>query len=268
MTQSDRHLTTEQLSAFLDHQLIDEELTECKAHVDTCGQCQQELADLRQTVSLLRALPQPVLPRSFVLPTTTAVAPLSVQKTSTIVSLEEKRSRRGLTGVVTAMRVASSLVAVIGICFILSGLLLPATSVHTMASTSTASQTYAQQHSANNEPHTIGKAPDSLTPVFRSTATTAAQGDEDDQANADSPTHNQKNEPSLKPDPAKAPAASQTTKADPFGFMQSMFFIFDMSTIGGRMGLGIVLCLAGCIGYMYFSQRRKRALGYEGPRRS
>ncbi|HLX39760.1 MAG TPA: zf-HC2 domain-containing protein, partial [Ktedonobacteraceae bacterium] len=72
---NDRHLTTEQLSAFIDKQLAAEEQAACTAHLQTCQQCQQALAALRQTVMLLKALPQPALPRSFVLPTNLIVMP-------------------------------------------------------------------------------------------------------------------------------------------------------------------------------------------------
>ncbi|GAC1624569.1 MAG: hypothetical protein NVS4B7_15260 [Ktedonobacteraceae bacterium] len=62
------HLTTEQLSAFLDQQLSPQEQVICKLHLQTCEHCQSTLATLQQTVALLKALPAPSLPRSFVLP--------------------------------------------------------------------------------------------------------------------------------------------------------------------------------------------------------
>src|SRR6266568_3115535 len=71
-----QHLTTEELSAFLDEQLSSQERTTIEAHLQTCERCQHELASLRQTVALLRALPQPALPRSFVLPA--AKVPVSI----------------------------------------------------------------------------------------------------------------------------------------------------------------------------------------------
>lgn len=76
MSQHDWHLTTEQLSAYLDRQLSEEEQKEYKIHLDACEQCRQTLLELRQTVTLLHALPQPRLPRSFVLPVDTVVTPL------------------------------------------------------------------------------------------------------------------------------------------------------------------------------------------------
>lgn len=63
----DSHLTTEQLSAYLDAALSPRERTTVEQHLLTCTQCQQQLTGLRQTVALLHALPEPALPRSFVL---------------------------------------------------------------------------------------------------------------------------------------------------------------------------------------------------------
>ncbi|MBA2681641.1 MAG: hypothetical protein H0U76_25010, partial [Ktedonobacteraceae bacterium] len=69
MSKLDRHLTTEELSALLDNHLAQEEAGEDHhGHLASCQQCQQELADLKQTVRLLHALPPPPLPRSFILP--------------------------------------------------------------------------------------------------------------------------------------------------------------------------------------------------------
>ncbi len=67
MAQDKRHLTTEQLSALLDKEASAEEQAQWEAHLSTCPQCQRALTALRQTVAMLHALPQPTLPRSFVL---------------------------------------------------------------------------------------------------------------------------------------------------------------------------------------------------------
>ncbi len=55
----------EQLSALLDQQLNEQERAALEAHVQQCRACQAELASLRRNKSLLHALPQPALPRSF-----------------------------------------------------------------------------------------------------------------------------------------------------------------------------------------------------------
>lgn len=58
------------LSAYLDDALELKEHAALQAHLDACADCQHELAALRQTRALVRALPTPALPRSFSLPET------------------------------------------------------------------------------------------------------------------------------------------------------------------------------------------------------
>ncbi len=53
----------ERLSAYLDDQLSDAENAELTAHLATCERCGAELAELRGTIRLLQALPQPARPR-------------------------------------------------------------------------------------------------------------------------------------------------------------------------------------------------------------
>jgi putative zinc finger protein len=65
----------EQLSAALDGMLTPDEQAMLDAHLAGCATCSRELEELRQVRSLLRAMPQPALPRSFLLPTEDAVAP-------------------------------------------------------------------------------------------------------------------------------------------------------------------------------------------------
>ena len=63
----------EQLSALLDNQLDQQERAALEAHLRDCAECQAELASLQQTRALLRALPQPALPRNFTLSLEVAV---------------------------------------------------------------------------------------------------------------------------------------------------------------------------------------------------
>jgi anti-sigma factor RsiW len=58
----------EQLSAALDGMLTPEEQAALDAHLAGCESCRRELEELRQVRSLLRAVPEPALPRSFLLP--------------------------------------------------------------------------------------------------------------------------------------------------------------------------------------------------------
>jgi anti-sigma factor RsiW len=58
----------EQLSALLDNELAGAERADLEAHLQGCADCRAELESLRRTRALLRALPQPALPRRFLLP--------------------------------------------------------------------------------------------------------------------------------------------------------------------------------------------------------
>lgn len=58
----------EQLSAALDAMLSADEQAALDAHLAGCETCTRELEELRQVRMLLRAMPQPALPRSFLLP--------------------------------------------------------------------------------------------------------------------------------------------------------------------------------------------------------
>ena len=56
------------LSASLDDALDEEERAALAHHLEDCAACRAQLAELRRVRELLRALPQPALPRSFLLP--------------------------------------------------------------------------------------------------------------------------------------------------------------------------------------------------------
>ncbi len=60
----------ERLSAYLDRELAPDEHTAIERHLAGCRACQQALSELRNVRSLLAALPQPVPPRSLLLPLT------------------------------------------------------------------------------------------------------------------------------------------------------------------------------------------------------
>jgi hypothetical protein len=123
----ERHLTTEQLSAYIDKQLSAQEQAAYAAHLQSCTQCQQALVGLQQTVALLRALPQPSLPRSFTLPAgasylqerpalqavPTAPAPRPARRQTSW-----QRYMRG------SLRAVSTIAAVLGLIFLLSGLVI------------------------------------------------------------------------------------------------------------------------------------------------
>jgi hypothetical protein len=61
------HLTDEQISTYLDDRLAPAERASASAHLAQCEECSQTLQDFRLTVHALRALPDPPLPRSFLI---------------------------------------------------------------------------------------------------------------------------------------------------------------------------------------------------------
>ncbi|MGC8782707.1 MAG: anti-sigma factor family protein, partial [Anaerolineae bacterium] len=61
------HLHSEELSAYLDGQVRPAERRRIEAHLAGCAACRRELASLRQTVALVRALPRVPVPRAFTL---------------------------------------------------------------------------------------------------------------------------------------------------------------------------------------------------------
>jgi hypothetical protein len=171
---NDRHLTTEELSTLLDGQLSEQEQATCEAHLETCQQCRLVLAELRQTVSLLHALPQPELPRSFVLPTNVSYIQEhrdTAANTGTSANLapvqtpgeQERRRQRARTFTLRrSTRILSLIAAVIGLFILAPGVfaILPrftnnASSTSGSAGPSTVS---APQSNTNNNTHnpTIG----------------------------------------------------------------------------------------------------------------
>src|SRR5207302_4912786 len=114
------HLITGQLSAYLDKQLTPQEQAAIDAHISTCPPCQQALVELRSTVALLRAMPSVDVPRSFTLPAPIRPVPVQAARVNTEPPRRQPvphyRLRR-------AVRAVSTLAAVLGFLFILSGFL-------------------------------------------------------------------------------------------------------------------------------------------------
>ena len=69
------------LSAYIDAEVSDSDALRVEAHLAECEECRMEMAELRATVGLLRALPQFAAPRSFAL----REAPASARRTPPIV---------------------------------------------------------------------------------------------------------------------------------------------------------------------------------------
>ena len=175
---SENHLATEQLSAFLDKQLSAEEQSVVEAHLQNCQRCQDALARLRQTALLLNALPQPALPRSFVLSPGVSYLQQRPEQESAVQRPATSRTetrRTGLSNLQRMTRVVSTLVAVIGLFFLLSAV-LPTFSRGSMNSSGSATSapvngpaigSSRNQHATSTVkgtvPHTQGGSPTSST---------------------------------------------------------------------------------------------------------
>ncbi len=225
----DRHLATEQLSAFLDKQLSPEEQAICEAHLQSCQHCQNALLSLRQTVAFLQALPQPELPRSFALPTTVTylqerperqAAEDTTQATRTS-SNQARRRRSRLSSIQRATRVVSTIAAVIGLIFLLSTVLSIAHLNGGASSTSTGSAPYTSAGGSAN-----------ISPTARVKGATPHN-------QPSSPTAEQSKTPAIVPHPGQVQDQQQSSLALP-----------DISTSPGRQEIGFILLALGIIGFL------------------
>ncbi len=254
----EHHLTIEQLSAFLDKQLSRQEQVECEVHLQRCPQCQSLLADLRQTVNILHALPQPELPRSFVLPLPAhapAVAERSQRerRVTPVTPITRRRSRSWPSSLQRSTRVISTIAAVLGIFFIMSSLLTGLVTLpHGGASSTTSSPAFssAQSLSPVATPPPAVQFPNAAS-QGRSPHGTATN----DQEGVNAPT----------PVPAPVNTVKQTPRPTPSnsngqqGYAQtpSLPPILDLSMPEGRAGVGFLLLILGILGVLL--TRRKRA---------
>jgi Putative zinc-finger len=246
VAQENQHLTTEQLSALLDGEVLAEEKTREEAHLATCQRCQQELASLRRTVALLRALPQPALPRSFELPLEVA-EPVALfagtrQAAAPTLLRAPERRRQDRSYLRFAFRTLSTIAAMIGIVFVLSSIVPTLTSggISNSAS-STSSSTSGSSNSSGQVPAAtprVNHPPAVMTPSIRPAATPAASQVRTPTAHATSPDTNS-NQPSTGNWP--------------------VFLFFNLSTPEGRLGFGILLFVLGMMGYILFRRKRARA---------
>jgi len=245
---SDRHLTTEQLSALLDEQLSDEERAACEIHLRSCRQCRSALESLRQTVALLRALPMPDLPRSFILPTNLtylrerAQSPARVE-TPALTAPTMAQQRRP-TPLKHPLRILSTLVAVIGLFFLLSSLLtmLPRSMSESASSSSTTG-------APASKPQQMGHVP--ATQVRKTPAATNS-GTTNTTPARPTPT------PTVSPIPT--PTASNTINAVPGTGQPSLpppsLPLPDLSTTLGQLEVGFTLLALGILGLLFTRRRR------------
>src|SRR5690242_17345285 len=117
----------EQLSAALDGMLAPEEQAALDAHLAGCEMCARELGELRQVRMLLRAVPEPALPRSFLLPTEgEPAAPHSptrvAERATTITPL--RQPTRTAARMLQVTRWIGTVAAVLGMALFLGTLLI------------------------------------------------------------------------------------------------------------------------------------------------
>jgi Putative zinc-finger len=232
VAQENGHPTTEQLSAFLDGEVSADERTQWDAHLKTCQSCSQELASLRQTVALLRALPQPALPRSFVLPAEVA-GPVALPMAAAVRqaagptpmrTAERLQPRKPYLRV--AFRTLSALAAVIGIVFFLSGIVPALThGGGTSQSTSASAPENKSNTAQGTSPHvSTGGTPGTMAPAVRT--------------------------------PAATNSGNNSANQQPGATNWPTILIFNLSTPEGRLGFGIILFILGMMGYVLFKRQR------------
>lgn len=242
MSQQDQHLTTEQLSTFLDQQLAPEEQALCRAHLQDCEQCRDALDNLQQTVNLLRSLPQLEVPRSFALPADFKITQItSMRDTQQQVEQSMVRRERSLHKLPTplrrTLRVISALAAVIGLFFALSGLIAPlqsgvSTSLTpapgiTSSSAGSKAAPPASSHTTDNRPN--GNSAPIGAPTVQNVNTPQPQSQS-----------TQQNSP---------PETNSTATGQ-----QQPFLDFNQPEV--RLSIGLLLAILGGMGFALFAQRR------------
>ena len=279
MAQENHHLTTEQLSAHLDGQLSGKEQSQLDAHLKTCEQCQQELTDLRRTVALLHAMPRPALPRSFVLPLD--IQPSADSQREDKDELEEPdrapialataRARRSEASessssrrrwpiyVRTALRTVSSIAAVIGFVFFLSGVFTTfpyggggstttsgVSQAMPQARSNATTGAKARESSANTQGSQVVTpqlSPSSEATIISQTPTLPARATAITGGAAHTPVAVNPQQPTYRT------AATQT--------QAPTILFFDLSNGAGRLGFGFLLLLLGVMGFVVFKRRKQ-----------
>ena len=235
----DEHLTTEQLSAFVDKQLSPDEQAVFDAHLSTCPQCQRKLADLRLTVGLLRALPQEEVPRSFVLPAPVQERPA---RRAAVVTPVARQRRVWPNALQRTVRTVSTLAAVLALIFIISGVVQP---LHFGGGASFSTASENAPAIPNKEASGASKGP--ITPRVSGTAVPG----QDEQAKTPQPAQTPGPTPTPTPRPSivsgAGPPADQTPALPPF---------LDLGQPQGRLTIGALLLVLSIIGLVITRRRR------------
>ncbi len=232
------HLTTIQLSAYLDRELPADELAACSTHLASCQVCQAALADLRLTASLLRRLPEVEVPRSFVLSAEVALLPLA------------PASRPG--GVLLLLRKAarpfSALAAIVGVLLILLGAIsgvLPAGTYPSTTAAPAASGNSALQATADSAAgHVAIPSPSLASGLFSPTAQETARP-----ATTGAPLSTAT--------PVSTSSAGGISNAEPPA-LNGPPAIVDPAQPAGRAALGTLLLILGLAG-LFFTRQQDRS---------
>jgi len=224
---NNEHPTTAQLSAYVDHELAQDELALWDAHVQTCQQCQGALDDLRLTSALLRGMPQVEVPRSFALPLNIAVLPETPAHTEP----RSRQSGRGHFIFKRSLRTLSTIAAVIGLVFILAGAFTSLPHGGAMTSASNSASSGISRSVPVQSPTLAGHA----SPATRAT-----------QRPGEIPAATQR----ATPTPASTPAVSSVPGTGEVGQTPSIPPLLDLGQPAGRLGIGSVLFLLGLLGVL------------------
>ncbi|GHO74220.1 hypothetical protein KSD_19910 [Ktedonobacter sp. SOSP1-85] len=235
MAYDEQHLTSEEFSAYLDGELTSSEQERLASHLSSCTICEQELDELRRTIALLQALPRPALPRSFTLARNASslpdTPPLYATAQADNIFLETQDDERESASYTptrprarwslyarSGLRTLSALAAVIGLFLLGSSLLamLP-------SSSGTSHSNMANSSGSSTQSNTKTEQPGSTMPR----ATEASPQVNTPQITTKSPTTT----------PVPSPTSSWP-----------VVFFFDLNTVLGRVGLGLLFLLIGGIG--------------------
>ena len=242
MAQQDEHLTTEQLSAFLDKQLSPAERAVFDAHLASCQQCQSRLADLRLAVALVHALPQEEVPRSFVLPS--RLAPVAESPTRRAATVRPVPQQRGRVSVLQrTVRTVSALAAVLALIFILSGI-VPSIQFGS-GGAATTSAPAAGQVNRSSEPSAASH--NANTPHVQAT---------NQFASAHEPAGTKTPRPTPTPTSAVKAQSNTGSRTPPTVQPPVLPPFLDLSQPEGRLALGALLLVLAIIGLLITRRRR------------
>ncbi len=166
----------ERLSAYLDGMLDANERALLEAHLADCETCQEQLAQLRRVRALMQALPQPTLPRSFLLPVEEASAPATTTASPTVPTpLQSAARRQRVARMARAAQWLGTVAAVLGLALLISTAVLGSRGVATSGAA-----TYASDSGGASSPQSPtysdnqNASPAAALPTAVSTATRAA----------------------------------------------------------------------------------------------